>query len=188
MFSSHQSLKRKTPCPGINREEFIEHLVEEYYTTTNVEAQEQVTANLANFAYDPINWEYLKKKEAVQLFLELLRSNNDRLKLHGIAGLCNISLDHEISLHLSNSVNFKIIQELLLNSQNTEILLNCCTIIYQLLNNQQGERGDILYRDTVKRIQHINSQYKNNKRLANISELLLLDFCRRYEFTEEPAK
>ncbi|XP_061394262.1 uncharacterized protein LOC133329815 [Musca vetustissima] len=93
MFSSHKGLKRKTPCPGINREEFIEHLVEEYYTTTNVEAQEQVTANLANFAYDPINWEYLKKKEAIQVFLELLATSNETLKLHGIAGLCNICLD-----------------------------------------------------------------------------------------------
>lgn len=36
MFSSHNHLKRKTPEQGINRQEFIEHLVEEYYTTTNV--------------------------------------------------------------------------------------------------------------------------------------------------------
>lgn len=36
MFSSHEHLKRKTPEQGINRQEFIEHLVEEYYTTTNV--------------------------------------------------------------------------------------------------------------------------------------------------------
>lgn len=35
MFSSHNHLKRKTPEQGINRQEFIEHLVEEYYTSTN---------------------------------------------------------------------------------------------------------------------------------------------------------
>ena len=36
MFSSYEHLKRKTPEQGINRQEFIEHLAEEYYTTTNV--------------------------------------------------------------------------------------------------------------------------------------------------------
>lgn len=54
------------------------------------EAQEQVTANLANFAYDPINWQYLKDAAAVELFLELLSSRNPRLILHGTAALCNI--------------------------------------------------------------------------------------------------
>ncbi|XP_073819354.1 LOW QUALITY PROTEIN: armadillo repeat-containing protein 7 [Musca autumnalis] len=184
MFSSHKKLKRKTPSPGINREEFIEHLVEEYYTTTNVEAQEQVTANLANFAYDPINWEYLKKKEAVKVFIELLESNNDTLKLHGIAGLCNIILDREISSFLGQPNNFKSIKQLFINTQNIEILLNCCTLIYQLLGSQQVEKKDILSGDTIKRIQQINSQFKSNKRLSNISGLLLSDFCRRYEFIE----
>lgn len=54
------------------------------------EAQEQVTANLANFAYDPINWQYLKDGAAIELFLELLSSQNPRLVLHGTAALCNI--------------------------------------------------------------------------------------------------
>lgn len=37
MFNSHKYLKLKTPVPnGISREQFIGHLVEEYYTTTNI--------------------------------------------------------------------------------------------------------------------------------------------------------
>lgn len=36
MFSSFNYLKRKTPEQGVNRKEFIEHLVEEYYNTTDV--------------------------------------------------------------------------------------------------------------------------------------------------------
>lgn len=58
----------------------------------STEAQEQVSANLANFAYDPLNFDYLKESKAVELFLQLLHSPNPNLKLHGIAGLCNICL------------------------------------------------------------------------------------------------
>lgn len=54
-----------------------------------IEAKEQVTANLANFAYDPINYDFLKKVKAFDLFLELLDDVNPVLVGHGIAGLCN---------------------------------------------------------------------------------------------------
>ena len=33
------------------------------------EAKEQILANLANFAYDPINYEYFKKLNIADLFL-----------------------------------------------------------------------------------------------------------------------
>lgn len=56
------------------------------------EAQEQVTANLANFSYDPLNFSYLIEAKAVDLFLQLLQNPNEKLVLHGIAGLCNLCL------------------------------------------------------------------------------------------------
>lgn len=63
-----------------------------YLLLSFTEAQEQVTANLANFAYDPLNFEYLRESKAVELFLELLSSRNPLLTSHGIAGLCNLSV------------------------------------------------------------------------------------------------
>lgn len=36
MFSTKERLRRRTPAAGIDREEYIEHLVEEFHTTTNV--------------------------------------------------------------------------------------------------------------------------------------------------------
>lgn len=57
-----------------------------------LEAKEQVTANLANFAYDPINYTYLKSASAVELFIELISSANPVLVRHGVAGICNLCL------------------------------------------------------------------------------------------------
>lgn len=36
MFSSRERLQKKTPANGIDRKEFINHLVDEYYETTSV--------------------------------------------------------------------------------------------------------------------------------------------------------
>nr|XP_013110142.1 unnamed protein product [Stomoxys calcitrans] len=185
MFNSHKHLKRKTPCPGINREEFIQHLVDEYYTTNNI-AQEQVTANLANFAYDPLNWPFLIKADAVKLFLEILEERNERLQLHGIAGLTNICLDDDIYKYFNNPEVIQQIHRLFLASSNQEILINCCTI-YQFL--AKDNKSNILPAEILLRVQNINTDSKGkNIRLSNITSLLLLDFGRRYEFTESQHK
>lgn len=39
------------------------------YFFFDTESKEQVLANLANFAYDPINYEHFKKLNVVDLFL-----------------------------------------------------------------------------------------------------------------------
>lgn len=51
-----------------------------------------MSANLANFAYDPINYNHLREALAIELFIELLSSSNPSLVRHGIAGLCNLCL------------------------------------------------------------------------------------------------
>lgn len=56
------------------------------------EALEQVTANLANFAYDPINWPYLHEAEALNVFIAALDTQNPILQLHAVAALCNFCL------------------------------------------------------------------------------------------------
>lgn len=114
MFTNHNQLKRKTPANGIDRKEYIGLLIDEFHETTDVgkkcrsfidepifksfhsiliaEAKEQISANLANFAYDPINYTYLREGLAIELFIDLLSSSNTLLVRHGIAGLCNLCL------------------------------------------------------------------------------------------------
>lgn len=43
------------------------------------EAKEQVLANLANFAYDPKNYEYLRQLQVLDLFLDALTEDNETL-------------------------------------------------------------------------------------------------------------
>lgn len=43
------------------------------------EAREQVLANLANFAYDPRNWQLLRQLQVLDLFLDMLTEDSETL-------------------------------------------------------------------------------------------------------------
>lgn len=43
------------------------------------DAKEQVLANLANFAYDPGNYQYLRQLQVLDLFLDSLSEENETL-------------------------------------------------------------------------------------------------------------
>jgi KaiC/GvpD/RAD55 family RecA-like ATPase len=64
------------------------------------EAKEQVLANLANFAYDPINYEFLRKLNVIDLFLDQLSEENTNLVQFGLGGLCNLALGKCVSVYI----------------------------------------------------------------------------------------
>ncbi|EDW66692.1 uncharacterized protein [Drosophila virilis] len=162
MFSSHRRLKRKTPAEGIDRREYIGHLVNEYYTSTNVEAQEQVTANLANFAYDPINWPHLHEAEALDVFVAALDTQNPNLQLHAVAALCNFCLDRGAAKFIIESI--ALIRGLFLRTEHADIVLHCLTLYYQLLSAGLGTKDQLITPALLKRVQYWR-QASNDERV-----------------------
>lgn len=63
----------------LGRLEYLQALVTEFQVTDSSEAKEQVLANLANFAYDPKNYEYLRQLQVLDLFLDMLTEDNETL-------------------------------------------------------------------------------------------------------------
>lgn len=49
-------------------------------------------ANLANFSYDPINYEFLRKLGVIDLFLDQLAEDDLKLAQFALGGLCNLAL------------------------------------------------------------------------------------------------
>ncbi|XP_051014989.1 armadillo repeat-containing protein 7 isoform X3 [Acomys russatus] len=47
--------------PHVGRLGYLQALVTEFQETESLDAKEQVLANLANFAYDPGNYQYLRQ-------------------------------------------------------------------------------------------------------------------------------
>lgn len=57
------------------------------FVNTFPEAKEQVLANLANFAYDPKNFEYLRDLQVTDLFLDMLTEENENFVEFGMGEL-----------------------------------------------------------------------------------------------------
>ena len=57
-----------------------------------LDAKQQVLANLANFAYDPINYEFIRKLHIIDLFLDEIDNTNENITEFAIGGLCNLCL------------------------------------------------------------------------------------------------
>lgn len=118
MFHKPQDLLKRTPADGINRPEFLKQLVQEFrktnssgikynwlpnkpqlqltywyvlmYLFTYSESKLQVLANLANFAYDPVNYQHIRTQKVIDLFIEQLASDDNQLIAFAAAGLCNL--------------------------------------------------------------------------------------------------
>lgn len=69
MFTSKAQLEKKTGKWGMGRFQYLQTLVTEFQDTSKQEYKLQVLANLANFAYDPINYEYFRQLNILDLFL-----------------------------------------------------------------------------------------------------------------------
>ncbi|XP_022279605.1 monocarboxylate transporter 6-like [Canis lupus baileyi] len=65
--------------PHVGRLGYLQALVTEFQETESQDAKEQVLANLANFAYDPGNYEYLRQLQVLDLFLDSLSEENETL-------------------------------------------------------------------------------------------------------------
>ncbi|XP_030376229.1 armadillo repeat-containing protein 7 isoform X1 [Scaptodrosophila lebanonensis] len=148
---------------------------------------EQVTANLANFAYDPINWTYLHEAQALEVFLELLETHNQSLQLHGIAALCNICLDRTAEQFIIEPKHTSIIIDLFLRTEHLEIVLHSIALFLQILSSDVQET--LKYKELLvtpallKRIQHWRQEAKD-KRVVNLCVVFLEQFGRRIQITE----
>ncbi|XP_053695944.1 armadillo repeat-containing protein 7 [Sabethes cyaneus] len=166
MFSTHDRLRKRTPKVGIDRREYISLLVDEYYETKSLEAQQQVTANLANFAYDPINWNFLKQSKAHELFVEILNDSVDPLLLlHAAAGICNFCLDDHIAEYIVRGRTITQLKSLIAKHRNSSDLIGhlLTTLIYI-----KGDRFDSEFRKLLETLRN-----GNDRKISNLVEVLL---------------
>jgi armadillo repeat-containing protein 7 len=47
---------------------------------------------LANFAYDPVNYEFLRLHRVLDVFLDTLSDGDEALREYSVGGLCNLCL------------------------------------------------------------------------------------------------
>jgi hypothetical protein len=103
-------------------------------------------ANLANFAYDPINYEHFRKLNVLDLFLDILvEERDDTLIEFALGGICNCCLDGLNRDFLIGNEAILIIKQYL-SSSNEETVLSAITTLLYLTTQDTKAGKHFMYR------------------------------------------
>uniref|UniRef100_A0A8C6WPV6 Armadillo repeat containing 7 n=1 Tax=Neogobius melanostomus TaxID=47308 RepID=A0A8C6WPV6_9GOBI len=165
-------MSRKGSAEGSDRFEYLQTLVTEFQDTDSEEAKEQVLANLANFAYDPKNYDYLRDLQVTDLFLDMLTEDNENFVEFGMGGLCNLSMAPEFRDFILQNDGINLITNCL-SSRNEETVLSAITILMNL--NTTDSRSEI----TQPGVLHCMLRFSlsESPRLKNLASVFLQDCC-----------
>ncbi|XP_044467421.1 armadillo repeat-containing protein 7 [Mangifera indica] len=93
MFTNNQRQKERTGQYGTPRLQYLQELVSQFQNATDEATKEKIVANLANFAYDPYNYSFLRQLNVLELFLDCITEPNEKLVEFGVGGICNACVD-----------------------------------------------------------------------------------------------
>ncbi|XP_028354097.1 armadillo repeat-containing protein 7 isoform X6 [Physeter macrocephalus] len=94
--------------PHVGRLGYLQALVTEFQETESQDAKEQVLANLANFAYDPSNYQYLRQLQVLDLFLDSLSEENETLVEFAIANVPNPKSNSFLSIESLRGILWRL--------------------------------------------------------------------------------
>eukprot|EP00697_Spironema_sp_BW2_P003818 gnl/Spiro4/15068_TR8121_c0_g1_i1.p1 gnl/Spiro4/15068_TR8121_c0_g1~~gnl/Spiro4/15068_TR8121_c0_g1_i1.p1 ORF type:complete len:230 (+),score=35.39 gnl/Spiro4/15068_TR8121_c0_g1_i1:68-757(+) len=94
MFASWDHIQRRCGKYGTPRGDHLQQLVTDFQECSDLESKIRIVANLGNFSYDPLNYQFLRPLNVVELFLDVLCESASLLLVrHAVAALCNLSCD-----------------------------------------------------------------------------------------------
>lgn len=165
-------LIRRTGKNKVGRFEFLKLLVAEFKETKSQDSREQVLANLANFAYDPINYEFIRKLHIIDIFLDELANTNDKLVEYSAAGLCNLCLDPENKEYILSKRGVAIVANCLFH-RNDEIVISAISTLMFLIT--PASKAEITCPEIVECI--VTHLRNPNVRIRNLASVFLETCC-----------
>lgn len=170
MATSSRYLQSKSQ--GQDRFDYLQTLVTEFQDTDSQDSKEQVLANLANFAYDPSNYQYLRQLQVIDLFLDMLTEENERFVEFGIGGLCNLCLEKQNKEYILQNNGVQAVLDCLSSSNEDTVLSAITTLMYLTTPLSQQEMTAVPVIQCMLRF-----SLSKNKRLSNLANLFLEDIC-----------
>ncbi|XP_022122892.1 armadillo repeat-containing protein 7 isoform X1 [Pieris rapae] len=167
MFTSLSYLKKHTPENGTDRESYLSVLVDEYLNSNSVDAKCQVLANLANFAYDPINFVFIRNVGVYDIFLYVIKNEANSQLLHfAAAGICNLCSDPLNVEYLMKHDGVKPLEKLLTSTQ-SETVADVITTFIQIYNNTSICNSS----QVIRQIEILKTS--ENKIISNLAHIFL---------------
>ncbi|ESO92605.1 hypothetical protein LOTGIDRAFT_120484 [Lottia gigantea] len=179
MFTSTAQLQKRTGPHGIGRFSYLQSLVTEFQDTSDIGIKREVLANLANFAYDPINYDYFRQLNILDLLLDAIEEDDVQLKRFAIGGICNCCLDKQNKTHFleNNVINLAV---KCLSSNDIETVLNSITTLMYLVTPQS--KKDITKTPIVECM--LRFSQSKDKRLSNLASVFVEDYCTPEQISE----
>ncbi|KAI9496659.1 hypothetical protein BDB00DRAFT_869237 [Zychaea mexicana] len=176
-----QSRKRHRGQPGNDRKFYLSQLVQEYHTTKDIEAKQQVLANLGNFAYDSINHNWLWQANAIDVFFDALEQQDSLLQEFGAGGIANICLDPQHYQYiLSNTKHIESINAIVEDgtrhdtSTTTDAVVNAMTTLMLLINDTSHQ---VILTDALKTsLLRLKQNRQVDTRIITVATLFLTDY------------
>lgn len=176
MFSTKARLIKRTGKNDVGRYDFLKLLATEYKTTKSKDAKEQVLANLANFAYDPINYGYIRQLQIIDIFLDALSENNPKLVRFAIGGICNLCLDAINKIYILRNRGVELVSSLL-SFQDEDIVLSAISTLMFLMTSES--RNELTSAEIIKCM--LKFSCDTNTRIKNLAIIFLSDYCETNE-------
>ncbi|NXV01437.1 ARMC7 protein, partial [Cettia cetti] len=136
------------------------------------EAKEQVLANLANFAYDPSNYEYLRQLQVLDLFLDMLTEDNETLVEFAMGGLCNLCLDKTNKEYILEASGVEPIINCLSSSNEETVMSAVTTLMFLTTTRSRAQTTALPVVECMLRF-----SLSANTRLSNLASIFLQDYC-----------
>lgn len=188
MFATPKSLQKRTGKSDVDRATYLQQLLEEYNNlSTQEEKRLQILANFGNFAYDPINYEYFRRFNIIDIFLNILNKFYKEDTISSLQFITEINFSTGAICNLSVDLKNK---EYLLRNNLVKLLLNCLlkielnsaeeeTIILNVMMTlmfvfDETTNDDILCPSTIAKIYELANS--NVKQLANIANVFIQDY------------
>ncbi|XP_066986461.1 armadillo repeat-containing protein 7 [Macrobrachium rosenbergii] len=171
MFSSYERLQKRSGKKGVDRFQYLKELIEEFSTTESSDAKEQVLANLANFSYDPINYQWLRRLKVIDIFLHQLSEGTLPLRRFAAAGICNLCLDFENKSYILQNGGVQLLTECLVSEDESLVLSSITSLMFLVTPQSKSE----ITSDKVVKLISVKAE-GNNPRITNLAKIFLSDY------------
>ncbi|XP_011304481.1 armadillo repeat-containing protein 7 [Fopius arisanus] len=172
MFSTKKRLIERTGYNNVGRYDYLKLLSTEFKTTSSTDGKRQVLGNLANFAYDPVNYEYIRLLNIIDLFLCVLSDSDRILVRFSIGGICNLCSDPINKEYILRNRGVALVFSLL-QSPDEETVLSAITTLMFLITD--ASRSEIITPAVIGQLEIFKNS--TNKRIQNLAIIFLRDHC-----------
>lgn len=153
----------------VNRYKYLLNLVTEFQESDNLDDKLQVLGNLANFAYDPINHDFLKQVGAVDLFIDSLGESDKQIVRFSLTGLSNLCANADFADFVLSRFGHEVIANCLTSLDIETVLASLTCLIFLAFDHRH-----IVDQQLATCVASLKNS--SDKRLQVLSSVFLEDF------------